>query len=221
MASVLQVATIKDQGGNNNAIEIANTSANVTINNLAGGAIGSAVTFPTGHIGIKSYTVENLNYWNGSSTSSSGVELFTGSGGFTSSAITPVSSSSKFFVTFTLNATTDEHDYDKCAGIIIKRKIGSGSYAESDLVGTSSGSRWRTSFTVKGLAFNDGHNGIPYTISGIDAPSHSGSTVTYQVQYVVQDSNSALHCNGAINNGNSTGAQYARHKSIMTIVEVA
>ena len=34
MASVLQVATIKDQGGNANAIEIANTSANVTIGNL-------------------------------------------------------------------------------------------------------------------------------------------------------------------------------------------
>ena len=50
MASVLQVATIKDQGGNANAIEIANSSANVTINNLAGGAIGSAVT---GFAGIK------------------------------------------------------------------------------------------------------------------------------------------------------------------------
>ena len=48
MASVLQVATIKDQGGNNNAIEIANTSANVTINNLAGGSIGSAVTGGSG-----------------------------------------------------------------------------------------------------------------------------------------------------------------------------
>ena len=48
MASVLQVATIKDQGGNANAIEIANSSANVTINNLAGGAIGSAVTGFTG-----------------------------------------------------------------------------------------------------------------------------------------------------------------------------
>ena len=50
MASVLQVATIKDQGGNANAIEIANSSANVTINNLAAGTIGSAVT---GFTGIK------------------------------------------------------------------------------------------------------------------------------------------------------------------------
>jgi len=221
MASVLQVATIKDQGGNANAIEIANSSANVTINNLAGGAIGSNVTFPTGFVGIKSYTVENLNKWYGTATSSSGTELFTGSGGFTSSAITPVSSSSKFFVTLTVNATTDEHDFDKSAGIIIKRKIGSGSYAESDLVGASSGVRYRTSFTVKGLAFNDGHNGMPYTISGIDAPSHSGSTVTYQVQYMIQDSSAALHCNGTPANGNSTGPHQARHKCIMTIIEVA
>ena len=46
MASVLQVATIKDQGGNANAIEIANSSANVTINNLAAGSIADAVTQP-------------------------------------------------------------------------------------------------------------------------------------------------------------------------------
>ena len=51
MASVLQVETIKDSGGNANAIEIANSSANVTIGNLTattaainGGSIGSAVT---------------------------------------------------------------------------------------------------------------------------------------------------------------------------------
>lgn len=43
MASVLQVATIKDSGGNANAIEIANSSANVTINNLAAGTIGDAI----------------------------------------------------------------------------------------------------------------------------------------------------------------------------------
>ena len=50
MASVLQVATIKDQGGNANAIEIANSSANVTINNLT-----SSTGFPAGHIvGVQS-----------------------------------------------------------------------------------------------------------------------------------------------------------------------
>ena len=50
MASVLQVATIKDQGGNANAIEIANSSANVTINNLAAGTIGSGVNLPAGTV---------------------------------------------------------------------------------------------------------------------------------------------------------------------------
>ena len=48
MASVLQVETIKDQGGNANAIEIANSSANVTINNLVGGTIGSGMTIASG-----------------------------------------------------------------------------------------------------------------------------------------------------------------------------
>jgi hypothetical protein len=45
MASVLQVATIKDSGGNANAIEIANSSANVTINNLT-----SSTGFPSGMV---------------------------------------------------------------------------------------------------------------------------------------------------------------------------
>ena len=46
MASVLQVATIKDQGGNANAIEIANSSANVTINQLT-----ASTKFPAGGTG--------------------------------------------------------------------------------------------------------------------------------------------------------------------------
>ena len=46
MASVLQVATIKDQGGSANAIEIENSSANVTINQLT-----SNTKFPAGGTG--------------------------------------------------------------------------------------------------------------------------------------------------------------------------
>tara|TARA_Y100000592_G_C5418738_1_gene292042 strand:+ start:48 stop:692 length:645 start_codon:yes stop_codon:yes gene_type:complete len=56
MASVLQVATIKDQGGNANAIEIANSSANVTINNLATGTIGSGVSGIFNHINTTDLT---------------------------------------------------------------------------------------------------------------------------------------------------------------------
>jgi hypothetical protein len=50
MASVLQVETIKDSGGNANAIEIANSSANVTINQLT-----ATTGFPAGHV-IKRYS---------------------------------------------------------------------------------------------------------------------------------------------------------------------
>ena len=75
MASVLQVATIKDQGGNANAIEIANSSANVTINNLAGGTIGSNVTFPAGHIvqSVFNPTITNTSTTQNTSTTSVGV----------------------------------------------------------------------------------------------------------------------------------------------------
>ena len=52
MASVLQVATIKDSGGNANAIEIANSSANVTINNLT-----SSTGFPAGHVVQTNYYI--------------------------------------------------------------------------------------------------------------------------------------------------------------------
>ena len=89
MASVLQVATIKDQGGNANAIEIANSSANVTVNNLTGGTITSAVNFPAGHV---------IQVVTGTHSS----ESFTESMGFTatgiSAAITPRNTSSKIFI---------------------------------------------------------------------------------------------------------------------------
>ena len=68
MASVLQVATIKDQGGNANAIEIANSSANVTINNLAAGTISDAVTQPN-----KYYIQGTLN---ANHTAAGGVNLY-------------------------------------------------------------------------------------------------------------------------------------------------
>ena len=56
MASVLQVATIKDQGGNANAIEIANSSANVTINNLAAGTIGGGVAMASSGLTVRNIT---------------------------------------------------------------------------------------------------------------------------------------------------------------------
>ena len=63
---------------------------------MSDGALTGNVTFPAGHVGIKSYSITNSNYWSGNATSET--ELFTGSGGFTSVAITPTSSTSKFLI---------------------------------------------------------------------------------------------------------------------------
>lgn len=73
MASVLQVATIKDQGGNANAIEIANSSANVTINNLT-----SSTGFPAGHVIQTNYYIYSAA--NANSISSDTPTIFTQSG---------------------------------------------------------------------------------------------------------------------------------------------
>ena len=44
--SILQVNQIKDKGGNATGITVADSTANVTINNLAAGSIADAVTQP-------------------------------------------------------------------------------------------------------------------------------------------------------------------------------
>ena len=43
--SILQVNQIKDKGGNATGITVADTTANVTINNLAGGTIAVLLIF--------------------------------------------------------------------------------------------------------------------------------------------------------------------------------
>ena len=77
MASVLQVNEIKDSGGNATGITVADSSANVTINNLAGGVIGSGVTFPGPPSGSNGGHILQFN---------SGVYTFTGDSGFSSTS---------------------------------------------------------------------------------------------------------------------------------------
>ena len=48
--SILQVNQIKDKGGNATGITVADSSANVTINNLAAGTIGTGVNLPAGTV---------------------------------------------------------------------------------------------------------------------------------------------------------------------------
>ena len=72
MASVLQVATIKDQGGNANAIEIANSSANVTINNLT--ATTASIPAAAGSSLVLVKSVQGFTVDNDASTASAYIE---------------------------------------------------------------------------------------------------------------------------------------------------
>ena len=76
MASVLQVATIKDQGGNANAIEIANSSANVTINHLTAALQGGSLNLSTNEIiGLASSTFNGVGMILGCSYSTYSTEF--------------------------------------------------------------------------------------------------------------------------------------------------
>ena len=67
--SVLQVNQIKDKGGNATGITVADSTANVTINNLAAGTIGSGVTFPSGKVtNVFNYWTTGTEYSNQSTT---------------------------------------------------------------------------------------------------------------------------------------------------------
>lgn len=177
MASVLQVATIKDQGGNANAIEIANSSANVTINNLAGGTIGSAVTFPTGHI----LQVKEAIYSTQISKSDSGeFEIVTVD-------ITPSSTSNKVLVW----------------GVVMGMERGTGTSARLDVVlardSTNIHSSGANIWTKNSQ--NLRHGG--FTITKLDSPSTT-SQITYKLKGIWPNHSSPSYVNKDGNSGNST-----------------
>ena len=116
MASVLQVATIKDQGGNANAIEIANSSANVTINNLT-----SSTGFPAGHV---IQTVQRKKSDEGSSTiTNASYQKVVDSGGNAEwyGAITPASGN-KVLINFNFVPFITQGDSNDGAGFCIYRE---------------------------------------------------------------------------------------------------
>ena len=116
MASVLQVATIKDQGGNANAIEIANSSANVTINNLT-----SSTGFPAGHV---IQTVQRKKSDEGSSVITSGSYqkvVDTGGNAEWYGAITP-GSGNKVLINFNFVTFIVQSDAADGAGFCIYRE---------------------------------------------------------------------------------------------------
>ena len=129
--------------------------------------------------------------------------------------ITPQSTSSRFYVQFSLGrATTDQHNLDHGAGVRVLRN---GSH--SDLNATADGSRPRVCGMIYGMAYNDDHSPGPWSFSGIDHPNTT-SAVTYKVQALAQSSSHALHINRPINNGNSGNIYHGAARSTIVVMEL-
>ena len=102
--------------------------------------------------------------------------------------ITPSSTSSKIFISYSLGrATTNQHNFDHAAALRVMR-----GNVDSDLNSPSNGSRIRTCGMIMGLAYNDDHNPGPWSFSGIDSPATT-SQITYSLQASVQNTYYPLH----------------------------
>ena len=101
--SILQVNKIQDKTGNADGITIANTSANVTIGNatLNAGTIGSAVTFPAGHV------VKTQRYTTGSEQTNITVNNFLTSKTIGNFAFTPQFASSNILLMASVVSNTN------------------------------------------------------------------------------------------------------------------
>jgi len=130
--------------------------------------------------------------------------------------ITPSSTSSKIFISYSLGrATTNQHNLDLAAALRVMRGA-----VDSDLNSPANGSRVRTCGMIMGLAFNDDHNPGPWSFSGIDSPATT-SQITYSLQTYIQSASYPLHINAAINN-NDTGAVYhGSGKGFFIAMEIA
>ena len=160
--------------------------------------------------GIVQVGYNNLNSRFSTNSSSAWVDVSN-----LSVTITPQSTSSRFYIEFSLGrATTDQHNLDHGAGVRVLRN---GSH--SDLNATADGSRERVCGMIMGLAFNDDHNVGPWSFSGIDHPNTT-SAVTYKVQVLCQSSSHALHINRSINNSNTGNIYHGAARSTIVVMEL-
>ena len=195
MASVLQVATIKDQGGNANAIEIANSSANVTINNLT-----SSTGFPAGHI-VQIVTGERKGRSTTQSTSAVETDL--------QATITPSSTSNKIqvFVTGSWGITGPN-----LAKFRLYRKVGSASAANA-ISGTSDDA-WQTlQHQIQGYTSISGSDAAYATgfstalsLQYLDSPS-STEALLYELYFYGDNSSPTIHFNSRPQSNNAGYAQ--------------
>ena len=202
MASVLQVATIKDQGGNANAIEIANSSANVTVNNLAAGTIGSGVTFPSGHT---LQIVSSTNAYNTDVTSTSYTVVDSASGVDWEPQITMLKSTSKLLAIFSLSLT----------GV---RNGGADGRGKFDLEQNINGGGWSTAVGGHEAwgTYDYGNNGIwSNSLTSIQHYSFPNTTgiVKYRLSIRVTDSGATVR------HGGDPGT--TNRQSQVTFIEIA
>ena len=164
--------TIEGTGGSLEASTLTQTP-NASLTGMTG-EIGSAVTFPAGHIlqVLSTVKTDTQSYHN-----TSGNVAWQDITGL-SRAITPVSTSNKILINF--NITYGSSTY---AGFFkIQRKIGSGSYADlTGAMGDAEGSRTRmTAGTAGGTAENE--ELTTGSMIYLDSPSTT-SEVTYKILY--------------------------------------
>ena len=130
--------------------------------------------------------------------------------------ITPSSTSSKIFISYSLGrATTNQHNLDHAAALRVMRGA-----VDSDLNSASNGSRIRTCGMIYGLAFNDDHNPGPWSFSGIDSP-YADTQITYTLQAAVQSTSYPLHINASINNSDTGQIYHGSGKGFFIAMEIA
>tara|TARA_B100000161_G_scaffold249243_1_gene206666 strand:+ start:657 stop:1247 length:591 start_codon:yes stop_codon:yes gene_type:complete len=129
--------------------------------------------------------------------------------------ITPSSTSSKIFISYSLGrATTNQHNLDHAAALRVMR-----GNVDSDLNSPSNGSRIRTCGMIMGLAYNDDHNPGPWSFSGIDSPATT-SQITYSLQASIQSTSHPLHINATINNSDTGNVYHGSSKGFFIAMEI-
>ena len=207
MASVLQVATIKDSGGNANAIEIANSSANVTINNLT-----SSTGFPAGHV-LQVVSAQKNDPQNSTDTYPNNWTDATG----LSVSLTPSSATNYLYIQSNCHGSNATASY----GIAFRLYISGGGTDGAILIGDSTGSRSRAA--AGGPTSSANYFLIPHSFGGRircndSTPNWSSGALTIKVQFATNDSSHAARFNRAGNQGNNSG--YTTTSSSLTVMEI-
>ena len=204
--SILQVNQIKDKGGNATGITVADSTGNVTVNNLT-----SSTGFPAGHV-IQCQFVHMTGPWNHNSTTLT--QVTDGSNDLLK-AITPIKASSKILVM--LSCSIAGGDSSTQGYLQLQRKVASGSY--SAIGGGSDLGSHRNSAAANASTSNvEATNQVGYHF--FDSPSYSvGNAITYRIMGAGQHPNYYIYVGQARQSGDAN--YVTRMPSTLTLLEIA